>query len=100
MVGNNILLKPILASDFNDPKAIRMANIAGQKETSRAAVLFEILKTSGTQEHPDCVPGNYCIVSETALDFADPHGKLLVCELQDIKIIYRRADLARNGGAV
>jgi hypothetical protein len=89
VVGASIVLKPVLASDFISG----LHTVSGGKKEARAALLFEIIGVGPSVDNKVIEVGSYCVVSETSLDFANPEGTCLICEEQDIKLVFKEQDL-------
>jgi hypothetical protein len=94
LLGANVLLRPILSREFlGDVGLILPAAQQTQRKDARAAIAFQVLAIGPDVKSKELLPGRVCIVSEAALDFADPEGSHLICEEQDIRVVFRLEDL-------
>lgn len=97
VLNNNVLLKPILLSDFfgKGGNGLHYANV-DEKKAARAALAFRIIGVGPKVENPEIQAGRIAVVSEASLDFADPNGTHLVCEESDLKLIWTEKDLEES----
>lgn len=88
-VGSTVVLKPILPRDF----VTGIELVGSSKKEARAALLFHIVNVGPDVKHSIIAAGNYCVVSEASLDFADPDGTHVIADEQDIKLVFTEESL-------